>query len=178
MASIITADPAALSVAPVPACHESKCAPSITTSSARSVPGSSPSRVKLSSVLVVEAVLDVQLDLHRQLAGHQARDAVVVFGGHHDLRRDDRRVGVAIGRRCVGHEDGAVVVATGGRFERGHRAFLGQELHHALVEISVGRAARAAPASAPGVDRLRFEVRQLLGGEPPAQRREQGADLQ
>ena len=33
IASIITAEPAALSVAPVPACHESKCAPIITTSS-------------------------------------------------------------------------------------------------------------------------------------------------
>jgi hypothetical protein len=31
IASIIAADPAALSVAPVDACHESKCAPSITT---------------------------------------------------------------------------------------------------------------------------------------------------
>ena len=39
MASIITAEPAALSVAPVAACHESKCAPSITTSAALSVPG-------------------------------------------------------------------------------------------------------------------------------------------
>ena len=37
--AIITADPAALSVAPVPACHESKCAPSMTISSALSVPG-------------------------------------------------------------------------------------------------------------------------------------------
>ena len=42
IASIITADPAALSVAPVDPCQESKCAPSITTSSALSVPGISP----------------------------------------------------------------------------------------------------------------------------------------
>ena len=42
IASIITADPAALSVAPVPPCHESKCAPSMTISSALSVPGISP----------------------------------------------------------------------------------------------------------------------------------------
>ena len=41
IASIITAEPAPLSVAPVPLCHESKCAPSITISSALSVPGSS-----------------------------------------------------------------------------------------------------------------------------------------
>ena len=40
IASIITIDPAALSVAPVPLCHESRCAPIITYSSARSVPGS------------------------------------------------------------------------------------------------------------------------------------------
>ena len=37
----MTDDPAALSVEPVPACHESKCAPIITTSSFKvgSVPG-------------------------------------------------------------------------------------------------------------------------------------------
>ena len=38
-ASIMIDDPMALSVAPVAACHESRCAPSITTSSALSVPG-------------------------------------------------------------------------------------------------------------------------------------------
>ena len=38
-ASITTALPAALSVAPVPACHESRCAPSMTTSSFLSLPG-------------------------------------------------------------------------------------------------------------------------------------------
>ena len=41
IASIITAEPTPLSVAPVPECHESKCAPIITTSSALSLPGSS-----------------------------------------------------------------------------------------------------------------------------------------
>ena len=47
IASIIAADPAALSVAPVDACHESKCAPSITTSSALSVPGISPTTLNI-----------------------------------------------------------------------------------------------------------------------------------
>ena len=42
MTSIITALPAPLSVAPVPACQESKCAPIITTSSAFLPPGISP----------------------------------------------------------------------------------------------------------------------------------------
>jgi hypothetical protein len=42
IASIITAEPAALSVAPVPPCQESKCAPSMTISSALSLPGISP----------------------------------------------------------------------------------------------------------------------------------------
>ena len=36
---VAAADPEALSVAPVPPCHESKCAPSMTISSALSVPG-------------------------------------------------------------------------------------------------------------------------------------------
>ena len=39
MASMATEQPAALSVAPVPLCHESMCPPSITISSFRSVPG-------------------------------------------------------------------------------------------------------------------------------------------
>ena len=40
-ASIMTAEPAALSVAPVPGCHESRWAPTITISPFLSVPGSS-----------------------------------------------------------------------------------------------------------------------------------------
>ena len=39
MTSIATADPAPLSVAPVPECHESKWPPTITISSLRSEPG-------------------------------------------------------------------------------------------------------------------------------------------
>jgi hypothetical protein len=42
IASIVTALPAPLSVAPVPACQESKCAPIITTSSGFLPPGISP----------------------------------------------------------------------------------------------------------------------------------------
>ena len=38
-ASMATTVPAPLSVAPVPACHESRCAPNITTSPFLSVPG-------------------------------------------------------------------------------------------------------------------------------------------
>ena len=38
-ASIVAATPAPLSVAPVPPCHESRCAPIITTSPFLSVPG-------------------------------------------------------------------------------------------------------------------------------------------
>ena len=41
IASIITAEPAALSVAPVPGCHESRWAPIITSSPFLSLPGSS-----------------------------------------------------------------------------------------------------------------------------------------
>jgi len=41
-ASIIAATPTPSSAAPVAACQVSKCAPSITSSSALSVPGSSP----------------------------------------------------------------------------------------------------------------------------------------
>ena len=39
IASIMIAEPAALSLPPVAPCHESKCAPSMTISAALSVPG-------------------------------------------------------------------------------------------------------------------------------------------
>jgi hypothetical protein len=45
-APIIAAEPAALSVAPVAPCHESKCAPSSTISPALSLPGISPTTLK------------------------------------------------------------------------------------------------------------------------------------
>ena len=67
IASIITADPAALSVAPVPVCHESKCAPSITSSSALSVPRNFADDVERVQVGVVERVLDVELERDRDL---------------------------------------------------------------------------------------------------------------
>ena len=50
IASSIAADPAALSVAPVEACHESKCAPSITISSALSVPRISPTTLNIGGI--------------------------------------------------------------------------------------------------------------------------------
>ena len=46
IASIITATPTLLSVAPVAACQVSKWPPSMTISSALSVPGSSPTMLK------------------------------------------------------------------------------------------------------------------------------------
>ena len=67
IASIITAEPAALSVAPVPVCHESKCAPSITSSSALFVPGMLADDVERIEVGVVEGVADVHLERHRNL---------------------------------------------------------------------------------------------------------------
>ena len=57
-ASIITADPAPLSVAPVPECHESKCAPSMTISSALSVPGISATMLNEFRSVGVERALD------------------------------------------------------------------------------------------------------------------------
>ncbi len=48
--SIITALPAPLSVAPVPLCHESRCAPTITISSAFDPPGISPVTLYVSAL--------------------------------------------------------------------------------------------------------------------------------
>ena len=88
IASIIAADPAALSVAPVPACQESKCAPSITTSSARSVPGISATMLNESSVSSTKRFWTFSSRLHRHVAREQPRQPVVLLRGDDDLRRD------------------------------------------------------------------------------------------
>src|SRR6059058_1271568 len=62
-ASIIVAQPIALSVAPVAECHESRCPPSMTTSSCLSVPG-------------IFAIAEIP--------GSDKKDEVVMLGGHLD----------------------------------------------------------------------------------------------
>ena len=61
-ASIITMVPAPLSVAPVPACQESRWAPSMTTSSFLSVRRNFGDGVVLHGIVVVESVGDVQFE--------------------------------------------------------------------------------------------------------------------
>ena len=85
-----TAQPAALSVAPVPACQESRWAPSITTSPRRSVPGISASVFVGHEVGVVEAARARPPRARRRVPRSTSRtQAVVVLGGH-DQRGDAR----------------------------------------------------------------------------------------
>ena len=131
IASSITAEPAALSVAPVPLCQPSKCAPSMTISSALSVPGISA--MTLIAVLVLgHRVLDRQLDADRHVLLEHAREPAVVLDGDHDGRRNHRREAHEARRalRVVDaallHEDRAAVAAP--RLEHRQHAFVLQEL--------------------------------------------------
>ena len=89
-ASIIAAEPVALSVAPVPDATESKCAPSSTTSSLSAGIGAGHLRDDVEAVarrFVVELRLDVQLDLDRHAFVEDADQAVVVLDGERDRRQ-------------------------------------------------------------------------------------------
>ena len=92
----------------------------------------------------------------------------------------DRRVRVAIGRRRVGHQDRAVVVAARwpARAWPPRLPWRGTACSAALKSAAVaGAARRAPPRPRPGVHRLALQVGQLLVGEPPAERREERADV-
>ena len=86
MASIITAELTALSVAPVPVCHESKCAPIITISlglvGARNL-GDDVVRIERR---VDEPVADVHRQLDRHLLLEHAQQATVMLAREHDHR--------------------------------------------------------------------------------------------
>ncbi len=72
IASIIAAEPAPLSVAPVEACHESKCAPSITISSALSVPRISPTTLNIGGLGVYVFLMSASMVTGRFLASIRA----------------------------------------------------------------------------------------------------------
>ena len=97
-ASIIAAEPVALSVAPVPAATESKCAPSSTISSfsTGSLPGSSAIDVEaVAGRLVVELRLHVELDLDRDAFVEHADQTVVVLDGERHGRQSGAGVSAA-----------------------------------------------------------------------------------
>ena len=87
MASIAAADPAPLSVAPVPVCHESKWPPSITTSSrsAGSVPGISAMTLN-NSTLSVSAHVEGEGKLHRLLLVEHPDNPPVLFARENESR--------------------------------------------------------------------------------------------
>ena len=105
-ASIMIAQPIALSVAPVAECHESRWPPSITTSSFLSVPGISAIVLYGGSPFRIGAIDDVELELDRRAVGEDARDAAVVLVAH-----DDGRHRLGRGRRSVVERDDLAVLA-------------------------------------------------------------------
>ena len=178
IASIITAEPAALSVAPVPECHESKCAPSITTSAALSVPGSSATMLKASSESPTKrfctfsssctGTLPATSRVMRLYCSDETTSCGVIIGGF-VLQYDGRR---------VVDEDRAAIVAPGARLERGHHTLARKELIEPLVEAGGRRRAAGARAAAPpGVHRLHLQVDEFLIGESPRQRRGEQPDV-
>ena len=97
---------------------------------------------------VDEAVLDVDLERHRDLLVEEAQQAAVVLAGGDDLRQHRRvlRLPLAFtfGRRLDAH--GAVVAAIAGRhLDERQRAFLDQERHALLAEVG-GRGPGTTPA--------------------------------
>ena len=103
----MTALPAALSVAPVPPCQLSRCAPIITTSCLLASALDLADDVHRIAAVVEEARLDVELQLHGNLVIEQTRDPVVVLGRQRHHRRWYRifRVARAAGLR----EDGSAL---------------------------------------------------------------------
>ena len=154
IASITVAEPSALSVAPVPVCHESRCAPTITISSliALSVPGISAMTLWVLRSLFVEGRLDLDGELHRNLLLQHARDQVVVLG-----RQDDRRhrVGALI---ASGDEQRAVLADVrldrhGDALRLQHREPLGVELRR-TGRTRIGRFQIAAGCRTVGANRV------------------------
>jgi hypothetical protein len=88
IASITVALPSALSVAPVPVCHESRWAPTITISSliALSVPGISAITFKGVAIVLVVRRLISTASFTGILRLQHARDEVVVLRGEDDRR--------------------------------------------------------------------------------------------
>ena len=109
IASIITATPAALSVAPVDECQLSRCAPISTISLADRSRKLGDDVHPVHVGLVVELRLDLDLHLHRHAAVEHADQPVVVLDRERDLRRHLARVLVA---RAAGlDEDRAAIDA-------------------------------------------------------------------
>ena len=86
--SIIAAEPAALSVAPVPPCHESKCAPMSDDLVGLVGAGNLADDVEAVRLrLLARRDVDVQLDFHRRVVIEQPDHAVVVLDRERDLRQ-------------------------------------------------------------------------------------------
>ena len=168
-ASIIAAEPVALSVAPVPAATESKCAPSSTISSfsTGSLPGISAMTL---NPLAVVSSWNFVCTLSSTLTGHtlveDADEAVVVFDG--ERHRGQAGAGVGAARAAAGREDRAAVgplltpghVAAAGGHVRVAAAVEERDDTFGLVEglqlllkagglSSARRAASSAPARRP-----------------------------
>ena len=138
-ASIATAEPAALSVAPVPACQESRWAPSITTSPALVRARDLGERVVGGRILVVEARAHVQLQLDLHVAVHQAGQAVVLLGGH-DQRGHARVLALDAGAAAADEHDAGV---GGADLDRGQDLLRDEEGTQDALQAQ--RAERALP---------------------------------
>ena len=102
-----TTDPAPLSVAPVAAAHESRCAPTMTTSSLSfgSVPGISAT-VEPVLVFAPEFRLNVEFENHRHVGLQQTIRPAVILDGHHSDGQGIHLVALVRARS----ETGAVII--------------------------------------------------------------------
>ena len=138
-ASIATATPAPLSVAPVPACHESMWPPSMTTSSFKITAGDFGDRVVAHQIRVLKFHCQIDGHLHFSPPQH-ADDAIVVFDREHQLD---------------GHRPSLLVIGLDQRRRAGRKRTVGDWLRHG------GRLHKncSAVASATGVNQHRSALR-------------------
>ena len=132
IASIMTATPAPLSVAPTDECQLSRCAPSNTISLARSDPGSSATTfIPFMSISSWNCGADIELHLHGQSTVEYPHQPVVVLDRQRDLRW--HLAGVLVARAARLDEDCAAVDALGHR----RQVLVAAHRHHGLIATAI-----------------------------------------
>jgi len=108
MASSMTAEPAPLSVAPVPPCQESKCPPSMDNFVGFGFVGAGnfANDVEGHQIVVPELALDIELHGDGNFLVQHTVDAAVVFASYGDARRS-RRIFLFVAAASLLDENGS-----------------------------------------------------------------------
>jgi hypothetical protein len=129
----------------------------MTTSSALSVPGQLGDDVERVEIGVVERVVDVHRQRHRDVLLQRSDDSPVLLDGDDDLRRRGRILRIA--RTAALDEECAAVAAA--EVEEGGDTFIDPELGLLLLKVLSSLAAASAASATPGPFGLPGELGQL-----------------